>query len=367
MIKANIVGGCGRGYHADVVNGTGEAHALVVATRPLKVFENDIRFFTNDEHGANMNINAAVGGTAEEVHNGIDDVLWTATDIVGGGKTTFNSTEQHYEGARSIKVNNAPTGDIFQIAKGSDLDCTGYVSLTMWVYPDKDWKRNDVVDVYGWDTGTGTQVGDAVDLSDYFSYDDYDTWHKVTIPLTDMGDLAVSTTLDSLRFKQTAKEGKAPKYYLDTIQFEETGTPVPFVIAPDKGTWLHVESFAVSVADAMAGTLLNGTLPAYAYDKVLGVTMSAGLAYQRIQAEKVQFSQTIASLMDLMQMPGTVISGHGSDGTNTWLTAQIKHQQPLILKAEHSDKLQWTVSEDLTGLLHLRISAGCSVEVRDAR
>ena len=242
MLKTQITGGCGHKYTADVQDGTGEKHALVVATRPLKVFENSVRFFSNADYGADMNVNISFGGTAVVVYK--DNAEWTASDIVGGGKTTFNSTDQDHTDdggdAFSIKVDNAPVGDIYQLAKGSDLDCTGYAAISMWCYVDKDWKANDVVELYGWDTGTGLQVGDSVDLSDYFTFDDYDTWHKIVIPLSAMGDLVLSTTLDALRIKQTAAEGKAPKYYLDDIQFEQTGTPATFTIEPDKGTWLHV-------------------------------------------------------------------------------------------------------------------------------
>ncbi len=368
MLKTQIVGACGQKYSVDVADGTGERHALVVATRPLKVFENSVRFFEHDDYGADMNVNISFGGTAEKVHNGIDDVLWTASDIVGGGKTTFNNGERSYpdNDEQSIKVDNSPTGDIYQLAKGSDLDCTGYVALSMWINVDKDWKNNDVVELYGWDTGTGLQVGDSVDLSDYFEFNSYDNWQKIVIPLIDMGDLASYTTLDALRIKQTAKDGpKAPKYWLDDIQFEQTGTPATFTLEPDKGTWLHVNEFQVSMVDALASTLGDGTMPNLAYDKFLGVTPVAGITYQRIQGQEPQFTQTISNLMGFLQLAGTDMNVRNSDGTNTWVTIRVKHQEPLILKAEDADKLQWTVSEDLSGLLHLRINAGCSIETRE--
>jgi len=367
MLKTQIVSGSGNTYKAEVVDGTGEKHALVVATRPLKVFENSVRFFTNDAYGADMNIDASAGGTPEQVHNGTDTSLWTASDIVGGGKTTFDSTDRSHGGTKSIKIDNTAINDIYQLAKGSDLDCNSYVSITMWINVDKDWKAGDSVELYGWDTGTGLQVGTAVKLESYFDYGSFDTWHKITIPLTDMGALASYATLDALRVKQFSKEGKAPKYYLDDIQFEQTGSAVAFTLEPDNGTWLHVNEFTVSFADAMSGTLADGTMPALAYNKVLGETLIAGINYQRIQGDNIQFSQTILNLMGLMSLPGVSICSAGSDGTNTWATFCVKHKEPLILKVEDADKLQWTVAEDLTGLLHFRISAGCSIEQREKK
>jgi len=237
-IKSLITDPC-TGIQAHVNDGD-ECNALIVATRPLKTFTNKLSFFTSDDYGINMNQNAGTGGTPEEVHDGIDSVLWTASDIIGGGKSTFNSTDQNHTaaGTKSIKNDNSPIGDVFQFAKGSDLDCNGYVSLSMWVYVDKDWKGGDSISIYGWDTDTATQIGISVQLENYFSWANYDVWHKITIPLTDMGDVDVSTTLDALRVSQDTAEGKAPKYYLDDIQFEETGTPIDYIVKPEAGTVL---------------------------------------------------------------------------------------------------------------------------------
>jgi len=120
------------GIRAEVVDGM-EPHALAVATRPLKTFENDLRFFISDTEGADMNVNAGFGGTPDKIHDGTDSVLWAASDIVGGGKTTFNSTDRNHTvaGARSIKVDNSPIGDVFQIAKGSDVTMSNYAALTI--------------------------------------------------------------------------------------------------------------------------------------------------------------------------------------------------------------------------------------------
>jgi len=353
------------GKSAEVVlNHKTERQGLVTATFPLRTFENSILFFTNSDYGVDMNIDASTGGTPEPIHDGTDSVIWTASDIVGGGKTTFNSTNQAYAGTKSIKVDNAPVDDVFQLTKASALDCTGYVSLTMWVYVDKDWKARDYVELYGWDTAAGSQVGTSVNLTNYFSYNVYDVWQKITIPLTDMGALSLSTTLDAFRVKQTAKEGKAPKYYLDTIQFEQTGTPVTYSLKPDKGTWLHVKTFTISVADALASTLADATMPNLAYNKLLGETLTSGVTYQRTQNDEVQFSQTVLGLLGFLQLPRTAYSC-GSDGTNTWLTLSVEHIEPLVLKEENDDTLSWTISEDLSGLLHFRITAGCLVEQKE--
>ena len=231
----------------------------------------------------------------------------------------------------------------------------------------KDWKIGDIVDIYGWDTGTGLQVGTTVDLSDYFTYNVYDVWHKITIPLTDMGDLSGST-IDAIRIAQTADEGKAPKYYLDTIQFEEkTGIkPIEYTVKPELGTWLYVYKISMSLADAYTGTLISASMPALAYNQLLGETALAnGIRYQRITNEVIQETLIIKQLSDYLQFPTANIASAISDGTNTFLSINSDFIEPIILKAENDDSLKIVIADDLTGLLSLRFAVGGKVEQRE--
>jgi len=350
---------------AEVVDGT-EQNALVVATRPLKTYDDYTNFFANSDYGINMNQDASAGGTPDKIHDGTDSALWTATDIVGGGKTTFNSTDQNHTaaGTKSIKIDNSPVNDVFQIAKGSDVTMSNYVSITMWIYVDKDWKAGDNIEIYGWDNGTNTIVGTAVGLQDYFSWFSFDTWHKVTISLIDMGDITISTTLDAFRVRIAAAEGKSPKFYIDDIQLEQTGTPIEFKVEPALGTWLYITDYTIVVADAIASTLADATMPNLAYDKILGETLVSGINYQRIQDNKIKFSLILHNLLNLIGLPNATLQS-GSDGTNTWIMIKIKNVEPILLKSEDEDRLSLIISEDLTGLLQLRVSVAGKVESRN--
>ena len=456
-IKA-IITDKGTGISADVVkNDACDCKALAVATVPYVEYDNVLKFFTNSDYGINMNVNVTVTGTPEIVHDGIDLTKWTATDIVGGGKTTFDNDEHTHEAiitvltygdltgkvitiivsgttttiteggdytaetsndvtatniasfmngigvtgisatasgavvtvtadvgyditslaedadvgdltatAQSVKVDNSPVGDVYQFDKGSDLDCTGYKTLTMWVYADKDWKAGDVVSLYGWDTGTGLQVGTTIDLKNYFSYLDQDQWHKIVIPLTDMGDVAESTTLDSLRIKQSTAEGKAPKYYLDEIQFEEAGEPVEFTVAPDKGTWLHIQSMQITIATSVLKiTLADVSMPMIPYNNFFGVSkLATGITYRRFEDGVVKNTTQISQFLDLMSFSNAKVTGFGTDGTNTWISINITFTEPIVLKAEDESELQLVINDDLSGLLELKVSVGAKVETR---
>lgn len=342
---------------ADVVRKeTCKCQALVVSSVPYREFENELLFFSNDEEGTDMSVDAGFSGTPEKIHDGIDSVLWTATDIIGGGKTTFNSTDFAHTGTHSIKADNVPVGDVYQLGKGSGVTMSNYKALTAWVYVDKDWLLLDSVSIYGWDNVVNQQVGLTVLLEDYFSYGSYDVWHKIVIPLGDFGDLAESTIVDAFRIRQVAASGKAPKYYLDDVQLEETGEPVTYTIRPSNGTWLLVYEFKFSFASLGDGAL--------SYDKILNTTLISGLAYKREINGVVIFTSTIISLIDLLQIAGTEISSTGNDGTNMWVTVRATHSEPLVLKSEDEDKLSFTVTDDMSGLLHFKISAACRLERR---
>ncbi len=86
------------GRKAAVVDGA-EVNALAVATRPLKTFENSVRFFTNPNFGADLNIAVTLGDSASETllydENAGSPTEWTATAIVGGG-WDFASLAQSY-------------------------------------------------------------------------------------------------------------------------------------------------------------------------------------------------------------------------------------------------------------------------------
>jgi len=349
---------------AEVVDGV-EKNALVVATRPLKTYEDYTNFFSNSDYGINMNQDASAGGTPEKIHDGTDSVLWTATDIVGGGKTTFNSTDQNHTaaGTKSIKVDNSPVNDIFQIAKGSDMTMSNYVSLSLWIYVDKDWGAGDDIELYGWDTDLNVIVGIPIKLQNYFSWFSFGSWHKITVALTEMGDASASTTLDAIRIGIVAKDVKSPKFYIDDIQFEQTGSPIEFIIKPSLGTWLYITDYTIVVADAIASTLADATMPNLAYDKILGETLVSGINYRRIQKGEVKFNLILHNILNLIGLPNATIQS-GSDGTNTWVMIKIRNVEPILLKAEDEDNLSLTISEDLTGLLQFRVSVAGMIDSR---
>ncbi len=346
---------------AEINNDSGrESCGLVVATRPLKTFENIVSFFSNDSYGVDMNQDASAGGTPVEVHDGTDTAYWTGSNI-SGAKVTFDSMDRANNGSLSVKVDNPALGNTWEFDRGSDLSVSGYVSLTIYINVDKDWTAGDSVSVFGYDTASFSVVGNSVLLENYINELNFDVWQKATIPLTDMG--LTAGTIDALRMEMVGTDGKAPKFYLDDIQFEQSGTPIAFTLEPETGTWLHVNSLNISMVDAYDSTVTDGTVQGIPYDTLLGVTLAGGIAYAMVREGNIVFNSTISSLMDFMQFPNMTMQS-GSDGTNTWVVLNIPLTVPYILKPESADKLSFTFSDDLSGLLRFRVLAGCLQETR---
>lgn len=341
-----------------------DCQALVVATVPYMDFQNSIKYFTNNTYGIDINQNAASGGSPEKIHNGTDDVLWTGSNITGVS-VTFDSTNQNHTGggSKSIYINKASVNNVFQFAKGSDIDLTGYVSISFWVYIDNNWNINDSIEIYCWDTDTSSIVGISVKIEDYVNINTNDVWQKTTIPLTEL-EVEGATIVDAIRVQIISKEATAPQWYLDDIQFEETGEPLIYELKPDKETWLYIYNFAASFVDVTAGTLADATMPNIPYDSLFGISPDTGLTYQRVISNEVQFSINLKTFMDFLELPNTIISGSGSDGTNTWAVLDVKHTEPIVLKHENDDRLRFIISDDLSGLLQFRVSAGCKIQNR---
>ncbi|MCK4387112.1 MAG: hypothetical protein KAV41_03485, partial [Candidatus Pacebacteria bacterium] len=79
---------------------------------------------------------------------------------------------------------------------------------------------------------------------------------------------------------------------------------------------------------------------------------------------KIRFALPVRNIGDILMLPGSRIESCGSDGTNTFLKMFLDLKHPITLQAEHDDKLSFIVSDDLSGLIKIVITANCQEEVR---
>ena len=348
----------------------GEDRGLVVATRPHKTVTSKTAFAVNDDYGREMNQNAAFGGSVL-IADG-DSTPWTFAE--SGTKYTEDSTDRFYDTAKSIKADNAVIGEYMEFTNqaggaGTNIDMTGYVGFSMWINIDKDWKTDS--EVFFQCVVGGSLVGNSVDLSDYFDWADHDTWHYVTVLKADLG---VSTTeIDAVRFTQGAKGGaKAPKYYVDLLNLQETGAPISYSIKPSSGTWFHIQTVHITMADAytgivtVAGATENASLPNLSYNKFLGMTGAQGLKLEgyRDNALVPGTGSQVTNIGDMMSLPTTKITNAISDGTNTCISLERHFTHPIVIKAEENDELRVTIQDDFSVLLMMRFSCMGYVETR---
>ena len=360
-LNSRIVDGSGKHliakvHQRDSVNG------LVVYTEPLKVMKTSFIPAFNSNEGIEMAKDGSFGGTPVVVHTGTSDgTNWTGTNVIGT-KADFNSSAQANNGTVSVLINNPQVNDVWQFDKGSDIVLSSYSAITMFVYVDKDWSVGESVGIYGWDTATALQIGDQVLLENYINEFDFNVWQKVTIPLTDMN--LEAATIDAIRMEMLgAGSGPNPKFYIDDMQVEETGTPILFKVSAAAGQKYIVSKFNFTIIDAHAGTLLNNSMPSISYDKLLGETLSNGISFVLEQNGELIFSANIKSVGDSIKGGGEVINMI-SDGTNTSITMSTDFLEPIVLDSRDSDFIGVTIADDLTGLISLTaIALGRTEEI----
>jgi hypothetical protein len=346
-----------------------EDNALVVATRPLKTFTTHTTFFLNDTYGREMAQNGAFGGTPLLLHDGVDTAAWTFSQVAGA-KWTADSTDRYYADAASMKCNNPSVGDIMQIINnvgpGNNIDMTGnYVALTFWINVDSYWLGGDSISLYAF--VDGSQVGNKVNLEDYFPWSDYDEWHFVNIPLTDMG--IESSSIDAFRIENETREGGlSPIFYIDEWYLQETGAAIIYTVEPDKGTWFYIKTFHTTFVDAYNADNADSTMPHLSYNKILGMDVTAGYVLRQYigEGDTPTGEDRVTSLMDLLSYPYATISNNISDGTNTLITIENSYPEMLhlVLKSENLDKLTFTIEDNFGDLLYFRVSVTGYVEQR---
>ena len=293
---------------------------------------------------------------------------WTFSEEVGT-KWVEDDTGQAHANSKSLKCDNPAVNDIMQLTNigGTNLSTANFTALTMWIYVDKDWEAGDSFSVYGYNDGGAAQVGDKVFLEDYFDYDNYDTWHYINIPLSDMG--LASETIDAFQFQNEARDGgKSPEFWIDEITLQSSGASIDFSVEPDKGTWFHIKAFQTTFVDVHDPDSENSTMPNLAYDKILSMATTNGYIYKRYcSGDSNPVSEArITNIMDLLAYPYSEITNHISDGTNTLITISNTYPAGMafVLRAEDLDKIVYTIEDDFSALYYFRISVQGYTEKR---
>lgn len=350
-IKSVITDGCGEGIDAGVHNKPDVPSGLVTYTEPYRNYIAQTKpLLSETTGGINANVDATFSGTPDGIHNGTDSVLWTGSALTG--TWTFDSTAQAQAGTKSIDATATVNNDEAQLERGSTIIADSYTAMTGYIYITS-WPSSGTKEVELRNRLAGVDVGNSVNLSDYINTGVLNAWQKYTIPL---GDFGLGTdAIDQLIVKTIDIGGGAPPdYYLDTIQWEETGSEV-FSVSADLGTIYSITHMSITMADAYDGTLANSSHPNIKYNQLLALSkLTNGIVFRLTTDSVVRFNGVFQQHVDYMTFPGLGVTS-GGDATNTWIRYDIPFDYPFVMDSRTKDKLEMTLSDDLSGLLYHRV------------
>jgi len=162
-------------------------------------------------------MSAHQGKNDESVHDGTDDLYWTAT--AGQGTWDFASTTRSYNGGLSIDTSLCVDTDYATFARGRDFTSTSHTYLQGVIY-NTSWTANtdDIAVQFYLD---GSTTGSSLNISDYIDEEVLNEWQVFKIPLSVFGAI---NSVDSIRFTIA----NAPNSFIDSIRILLNNTPSAF-------------------------------------------------------------------------------------------------------------------------------------------
>jgi hypothetical protein len=327
---------------------------LVVYSEPRKIFYPETRFFEDENGAIDMNIDPTGSGTDENIHDGEDTTLWTASNLVGSN-FIFNSSAQANGGTQSVDATATVNNDAALFEDGTTTDMSNFTGLQGAIYVTS-WPGSGTKEITVEARLATVTAGNSVNLSNYINTAAQNTWQTFIIPKADMGlgtdtvDELVITTID-------IGGGQPPNYYLDDMLWVGTGglEPVAYKIEPVDGENSFISKLSVIMADVVTETA------ATAYDKILGLnSLSIGITFTRQADGETIFADPLKQLSDFFQSPADIIFLTGGDSSHRWIKIESSFDPPIELKRD--DFLSMTVNDNLSGLLLLRASCRVLVE-----
>lgn len=345
-------------------------NGLITITHPLREYQFAQRFFLNPYYGVDMNQNGTGFQDITELiydENTGPPAEWTWSAIVG--LWDFASTTQHYNGSYSIDGTQTGNGSISQGANGALFDLSDYDYLIGHIYITA-WSAlgTKQILIRGYNTGTGTIVGNNVDIGNYVNKTILNTWQRFIIPLVDMN--LQTQTIDAIRIQTVSTGGGvAPNYYLDVIEFggsvgTDTTGVLEYSVEPGREEHLHICGINLTLVDDYDSTLANATMSKLPYNSLLGIPeLENGILFRVKSNGRILFTSIFKTFFDFITLTPARADCHGSDGATTWLKLCIEFVQPIILKAEEEDKLSFFIQDDLSSLLRMRASVCAKLEI----
>lgn len=332
----------GRDARANVVRKNGH-HGIVAYTMDLHPRARATTTLLNATYGRAMNQTPAFTGTPENVHNGIDNVYWTASAL--SGTWTFNSTAQAHSGTNSIDATSSNNNREAQIEAGASIDANDYNSFAGWIY------------ITGWSTAgsaknvelrlrlAGVDVGVPIEISDYIDTSLFNEWQQFIIPTVDFA----SGTIDQVVIKTIdIGGGPAPDYYLDDMRFEELGGFIDYTYMPPNDKIFTITNIATNFVDNVAESAARNPL------SFLGISKLAnGILLRFDVANQIVLSLPVKCLYELNKFASVNDVETVSDGTTTHL--KVTGFTEIKLNGKTRDSVTYRIQDDLSSLIDMEV------------
>lgn len=312
---------------------------LVVLTKGLLEFNPEsFKPFLNDTFGGAMNQNVSFSGSPELIlDGGTGGTEWAATALSG----TWNFAD-----SGKATITSANNNDAARFDDAGTIDMSSHTALTGKVDLDTyNSASNGMTVQFGL---AGVLLGNPIELNNFIDTGVFSE-QAFVIPKEDFGVQAL--TVDEITITITRTGGAKPTVKFDDWQIEQTGTPLVFTATTPEATRFHVKELRLTIVDALAGTLTDGTMPALAYNKILDLSaLTNGFIIRRIKNGKVLVAITVKQIGDLLSV-GANLENVISDGTNTFVNISITFPEPIVLEGGEGNLLSITINDNLLGLV----------------
>jgi hypothetical protein len=369
MIKTNIFGGLSD-KSAEIVQRTvigQHLHpaGLSVYTQPYS-FETNRAFNAVDSSGSTaMNVNgSSAGGTPDPIHDGIDSVLWTGSNL-NGSSFVFDSTAQAAAGTRSIDGTATVNNDQALLTRSAPVNIVSYTGITGSIYVNS-WPATGTKEVRLKFRLAGVDIGLEVDISSFIDITNQNTWQTFIIPFTGNFNLSGSQLDELVITTIDVGGGQAPNYYLDSLALTSAagGAPRIFRLEPRRDELIYVKGiefvfvFPFDPVATVAGATENFTAQYLTYNKFLHLAeLANGLIVRRVQNERTLFSSITKNNFDLFNATNRQIDLFVSDNTNTILKVSSEFTGIVEIDSTSNDRYEFVVQDDLSSLVEFRIRA----------
>jgi hypothetical protein len=320
---------------------------------PIEVIDPDFFLptniqFLNPTYGEEMNIDASFSGTPQLIYN--ENVgtptEWDATTIVG--TWDFASNVEVYDGLVSIDGTGTSTGDIMQLNNGAITTST---TITGWIYVTA-WSElwNNHLLLYAYNLSTATTTGIEVNIEDYINTNQLNTWQMFNIPYDDLNVTAEDIDSFRIRVESDTPSTKAPNFYLDLIQLQESGGEV-YIARPFPNSWFYTTHVKVQLCDNLDTTEVDATMPRLNYSRLMDIPELEQpiVVLVTINGNTIE-AFSIRNIKDYLFIGESTITNYVSYDSDTMITMTIKFDKPLVLKSENGDKQEVIISSNLEGL-----------------